>query len=130
MTPTEAKTACRALGLRRARLYALIDRYRGEPVMSSMLVAKPGPPRGAWRLADDVEAVLEEAIRSYYLSRLKPSVSALHDLFANCAAPEGSPCHSALRSASELRPGTGAGSWGHRRICSKSHSKPIATKNQ
>ena len=79
MSPIQVKTACRELGLRRARLYALIDRYRGEPVTSSMLGAKPGPPRGARHLAGDVEAVIEEAIRSYYLSRQKPSVSALHD---------------------------------------------------
>ena len=74
-----SRPACRELGLRRARLYALIDRYRDEPVTSSMLGAKPGPPRGARHLADDVEAVIEEAIRDYYLSRQKPSVSALHD---------------------------------------------------
>lgn len=79
LSPTEVKTACRALGLRRARLYALIERYRREPVTSSMLGAKPGPPRGARHLADDVEAVIEEAIASYYLSRQRPSVSALHD---------------------------------------------------
>ncbi len=79
LSPTEVKTACRALGLRRARLYALIERYRSEPVTSSMLAAKPGPARGARRLADDVEALIEEAIRDYYLKRQKPSVSALHD---------------------------------------------------
>lgn len=79
LSPTEVKAACRALGLRRARLYALIERYRSEPVTSSMLVAKPGPSRGARRLTDDVETLIEEAIRGYYLKRQKPSVSALHD---------------------------------------------------
>ncbi len=79
LSPTEVKTACRALGIRRARLYALIERYRSEPVTSSMLGAKPGPPRGARRLADDVEALIEEAIQDHYLTRQKPSVSALHD---------------------------------------------------
>lgn len=79
LSPTEVAVACRALGLRRARLCALIDRYRGEPVTSSMLAAKPGPARGARRLADDVEALIEEAISGYYLKRQKPSVSALHD---------------------------------------------------
>lgn len=79
LSPTEIAVACRALGLRRARLYALIDRYRGEPVTSSLLAAKPGPARGARRLADEVEALIEEAISGYYLKRQKPSVSALHD---------------------------------------------------
>ena len=79
LSPTEVKTACRALGLRRARLYALIERYRSEPVTSAMLSAKPGPPRGARHLGADVEAVIEEAIRDNYLTRQKQSVSALHD---------------------------------------------------
>lgn len=79
LTSADIAIACRALGLRRARLYALIERYRNEPVTSSMLVAKPGPPKGARRLADDVEAVIEEAIGSCYLSRQKASVSGLLD---------------------------------------------------
>jgi len=44
-----------------------------------MLGGNPGPPRGSRRLADDVEALIEEAISDGYLTRQKPSVSALHD---------------------------------------------------
>jgi putative transposase len=79
LSPVDIDAACRALGLRRARLYALIERFRTAPVTSSLVAAAPGPTRGARHLSDDLEALIEEAIRSNYLTRQKPSVSALHD---------------------------------------------------
>ena len=100
LTPREVKTACRALGLRRARLYALIERYRSDPVTSSMLVGKPGPSRGARHLVPEVEAVIEEAIGNYYFNRLKPSVSALHDHIRQLCRARGvaSPSRNAIRA--------------------------------
>jgi len=79
LSPVDIDAACRALGLRRARVYALIERFRNAPVTSSLVAALPGPTRGARHLSDDLEALIEEAIRDTYLTRQKPSVSALHD---------------------------------------------------
>jgi len=79
LSPLDVATACRILGLRRSRLYALIERYRTAPVTSSLASAIPGPKRGSRRLSDEMEALIEEAISDTYLTRQKASVSALHD---------------------------------------------------
>ncbi|KPF90461.1 putative transposase [Parvibaculum indicum] len=79
LSPVDVATACRILGLRRSRLYALIEQYRNTPVTSSLAAARPGPKKGARRLAVEVEAAIEEAIRDKYLTRQKASVSTLHD---------------------------------------------------
>lgn len=79
LSPIDVATACRILGLRRSRLYALIEQYRSAPVTSSLAATRPGPKKGARRLSVEVEAVIEEAIRDKYLTWQKASVSTLHD---------------------------------------------------
>ena len=79
LSPVDVATACRILGLRRSRLYALVERYRTAPVTSSLASATPGPKKRSRRLSDELEAVIEEAIRDKYLTRQKVSVSVLHD---------------------------------------------------
>jgi len=75
----DVATACRILGLRRSRLYVLIEQYRSDPVTSSLASATPGPKRGSRRFSDEMEALIEEAIIDKYLTRQKASVSTLHD---------------------------------------------------
>lgn len=50
LSPVDVATACRILGLRRSRLYALIEQYRNAPVTTSLAAARPGPKKGARRL--------------------------------------------------------------------------------
>lgn len=79
LSPVDVATACRILGLRRSRLYVLIERYRAVPVTSSLASVTPGPKIGSRRLSDAMEGLIEDAIREKYLTRHKASVSALHD---------------------------------------------------
>ena len=76
-SPSEVMRACRQLGVKRARLYQLIKAYRERPVTSSLLGRRTGPPRGVRLLPEEVEAVIEEALRDFYKSRQKPSVNRL-----------------------------------------------------
>lgn len=70
--------ACHELGLKRTRLYELIRAYREHPVTSSLLPRPAGTRRGSRRLPDETEAVIAEAIRDFYGTRQKPSISRLH----------------------------------------------------
>jgi putative transposase len=79
LSRVEIGVACRALGIRRSRLYALVESYRTAPVTNSLTADTPGPTKGSRRLSPEMEALIAEAIRDNYLTRQKPSVSALHD---------------------------------------------------
>lgn len=79
LSPVDVATACRILGLRRSRLYELIEQYRNAPVTSSLAAVMPGPKQGSRRLSAEMEALIEGAIRETYLTRQKASVSKLHD---------------------------------------------------
>jgi putative transposase len=79
LSPVDVAAACRILGLRRSRFYTLIEQYRTAPVTSSLASEMPGPKRGSRRLSDELEALIDEAIRDKYLTRQKVSVSVLHD---------------------------------------------------
>src|SRR5271163_3671261 len=70
--------ACRELGVRRARLYQLLRAYRTRPVTSSLVNRPSGARPGSRRLSAAVEALIEEAIQTFYRTRQKPSVNALH----------------------------------------------------
>lgn len=78
LTRLDLVLACRALGLKRTRLYELLDRYRARPVTSSLLPEAPGPRPGARRLSDEVEGIIAAAIRTTYATRQKASINALH----------------------------------------------------
>lgn len=79
LSPDDLATACRILGLRRSRLYVLIEQYRSAPVTSSLAAATPGPKKGSRRLSVETESLIEEAIHEKYLTRQKASISKLHD---------------------------------------------------
>ena len=69
LTRGDIALACRALGLKRTRLYELVDRYRARPVTSSLLPGRPGSRPGARRLPDEVEKIIATAIRTTYTHR-------------------------------------------------------------
>lgn len=100
----EIGAACRALGLRRSRLYTLIERYRAAPVTSSLAGDAPGPAKGSRLLSSDLEALIEEAIRDKYLTRQKPSISALHDHVRHLCRARGltAPSWKAVRARVDL----------------------------
>jgi len=69
--------AARALGLGRSATYQLIARFKRRPQTSSLLLAKVGRPRSLRLLNPQVEAVIEEAIKTFYLSPQRPRLRAL-----------------------------------------------------
>lgn len=94
LSPADVATACRILGLFRSRLYVLIEQYRTAPVTSSLAAAKPGPKQGFRRLSEEIESLIEEAIRERYLARQKVSVSQLHDHIRHLSHARGLPAPS------------------------------------
>ncbi|WEX12323.1 Mu transposase C-terminal domain-containing protein [Chelativorans sp. AA-79] len=79
LSPADVGVACRQLGLGRARLYQLVRRYRHTPVTSSLLSVSPGPEKGRRLLTEEMEELIETAMRDTYRRRERPTVSALHD---------------------------------------------------
>lgn len=75
---SDVSRACRQLGVKRARLYQLLKAYREWPVTSSLLMRPAGTPPGARRLSADAEAIVAEALATFYETRQKPSVNRLH----------------------------------------------------
>jgi len=75
LTQAEVADAVTALGLKRSRIYILVARYREKPVTSSLILPKPGPDRGFRFLAPEIEAVIETAIDTYYMTSQRPSGS-------------------------------------------------------
>ncbi|GAW37408.1 transposon Tn7 transposition protein TnsB [Roseovarius sp. A-2] len=69
--------ACRELGVKRSRLYQLIQAYKARPLTSSLLASGAGARAGGRRLPEEVEAVIAEAIEEFFKSPQKPSINAL-----------------------------------------------------
>ena len=69
--------ACRELGVKRSRLYQLIQAYKARPLTSSLLASGAGARAGRRRLPEEVEVVIAEAIEEFFKSPQKPSINAL-----------------------------------------------------
>ncbi|MGX5850868.1 Mu transposase C-terminal domain-containing protein [Mesorhizobium sp. PL10] len=104
LSPADVGLACRQLGLGRARLYELLGRYRASPVTSSLLGHNPGPAKGRRRLSEEMEALIETAMRDTYRRREKPSVTALHDRVRELCRSRGevAPSWKAVRARVQL----------------------------
>jgi putative transposase len=104
LSPADVGLTCRQLGLGRARLYELLGQYRASPVTSSLLGHNPGPAKGRRRLSQDMEAIIETAMRDTYRKREKPSVTALHDRVRELCRARGqvAPSWKAVRARIEL----------------------------
>lgn len=70
--------ACSELGVKRTRLYELIDAYKARPVTSSLVSRPSGISSGSSRLSKETEAVISDAIEGFYKSDQKPSINQLH----------------------------------------------------
>jgi putative transposase len=77
LTILEVDEAAKSLGLSRPHLYRLLARFRQRPRSSTLLPKAGGRKPGSRLLKPQIELVVENAIRSFYLQRLKPSLSAL-----------------------------------------------------
>ena len=75
--PQAIRNACRKLGLKRTRLYELIERFRASPVVSSLVAERRGPKMGSTRLTPEQDQLIDEAIKQFYRTRQKPRVNAL-----------------------------------------------------
>ena len=75
--PRAIHEACRKLGVRRTRLYELIEQFRASPVASSLVARRRGPKEGSSRLTPDQDQLIDDAIKEFYRTRQKPSVNAL-----------------------------------------------------
>jgi putative transposase len=75
--PQAIHDACRKLGVRRTRLYELIEQFRASPVVSSLVARRRGPKEGSSRLAPAHDQLIDDAIKEFYRTRQKPNVNAL-----------------------------------------------------
>jgi putative transposase len=81
------RVAAAALGLSTAQVYRLIRQFRACPVTASLIVARPGPKRGARLLDVAVDRKIEDAIDSVFKSRERPSMAKLkRDVRTDCSA--------------------------------------------
>lgn len=71
------RDVCRKLGVKRTRLYELIERFRASPVVSSLVAGRRGPKNGSSRLSPEQDQLIDDAIKEFYRTRQKPSVNAL-----------------------------------------------------
>lgn len=70
--------ACHELGVKRSRLYQLIEAYKARPVTSSLVARPRGIKQGSRRLPEETEAVIAEALKQFYKSRQMPNITSLH----------------------------------------------------
>lgn len=76
-TRAEVASAAAELGCGVIHMYALLRRYQADPRLTSLLPHRRGPPPGGSLLSAEVDAVIEDAIRSVYMTRERPRVADL-----------------------------------------------------
>jgi putative transposase len=65
------------LKLSRSLVYQLVAQYRKRPQTSTLLLGHSGRPRGFRVLEPEREAVIDNAIQNYYLTRERPRIADL-----------------------------------------------------
>lgn len=93
------------LGLSTARIYALLRRFRENPVTSVLLPAPPGPAKGTRLLDAVVDRHLETAIDGVFLTRERPTLKkVLMEVHRSCRdAGLTAPSMNALRARVSAR---------------------------
>lgn len=85
LTVLEIEEAASKLGIRRAYLYRLLAAFRKRPRTSTLLPKAEGRKAGTWGVSPQIEQVVENAIESFYLQRIKPPFAALlRQIQADC----------------------------------------------
>ena len=73
----DVKAAAVRLGCRVVRAYALLSRYLTDPTVTGLLPMRRGRKRNASRLPAEMDALVDRAIESVYLTRARPKVADL-----------------------------------------------------
>ena len=76
-TKADVRAAAEQLGCGVIRAYALLARYMAEPTATNLLPRRRGPSRGASKLPAEIDALVDQAIESVYLTRQRPRISDL-----------------------------------------------------
>lgn len=76
-TRSEVAAAAAELGCGVIHLYGLLSRYQADPRLTSLLPRRRGPAPGGSLLSADVDAVIDDAIRTVYMTQQRPRVSDL-----------------------------------------------------
>lgn len=76
-TRSETAAAAAELGCGVANLYVLLGRYQADPRLTSLLPHRRGPAPGGSLLSGDVDTVIDDAIRTVYMTQQRPRVSDL-----------------------------------------------------
>jgi putative transposase len=85
LTTREMDEAASKLGLSRAYLYRLLAAFRKRPRTSTLLPKTEGRKTGTRFVSPEIELIVESAIHSFYLQRIKPPFSALvRQIQADC----------------------------------------------
>jgi putative transposase len=77
-TTQQMNEAARQLKVSRATVYRLLARYKQDLQATSLLPETPGRKPGTKELSQVQEKIVQDAIRSFFLSEQRPSVAALH----------------------------------------------------
>jgi hypothetical protein len=82
-----ADAAGEQLGLSRRQVYALVKQYRGSGLVTDLVPGRSSGGRGAGRLPESVESVIEDVVRRKYLHRQKLTLAAVHrEVVRTCRA--------------------------------------------
>ena len=80
---SEVEVAARELKLSRAMIYRLVARYRSDPHTSALLSRSAGRRSGTLLLGQRMEQIMAHAIKTFFLTPERPSVTALHRLISS-----------------------------------------------
>lgn len=78
VTADDVEGLAERLKIDRATVYRLVRKYRKMNTVEGLLAAPAGWRSGRSRISADVAQVVENAIRTYYLTSQSPSVAAVH----------------------------------------------------
>jgi putative transposase len=73
-TRADVVAAAQELGYSRTQLYVLLGRYLADPRLTSLLPRRCGPPRGRSHFTREIDALVDEAIETVYLTRQRPKI--------------------------------------------------------
>jgi putative transposase len=91
---SEVEGAAQELELSRAMVYRLVARYRRDPHTGALLSHSPGRRSGTRLLGERMEQIVAQAIKTFFLTPERPSVTALHRVVSSECKKAGLPAPS------------------------------------
>ena len=77
LEPEAVAEAAHNLDVSRSLLYHLLRLYRKRPQTSTLLLRRKGRPLGSHQVSEPVEAIIDESIRNFFLTRERPRLADL-----------------------------------------------------